>query len=156
MGFKVRPGGTKAAKETQRVQKVGEKMALVQAIAVEMMAEATLRKAASLEYHNMLLLFSAPFENLSIPEAYEYITLLRHEELDKLRRRRADTAALRLREREGREADAARERDQLALKARKEQETLRQMHQAREDFHGDVGSYEDEFDKNGGGEQEGH
>ncbi|KAG0504682.1 hypothetical protein M758_N026500 [Ceratodon purpureus] len=134
--FTVRPRGTKAAKEVQRSEKVGEKTTLVQAKAAEMMAEATLRKAASLEYHNMLLLFSAPMENLGTPEAHEFITLLREEELAKLRRRRADTAALELREQTDREAvqmaDATRERAQAELLAREDEETLRQMRQVRD------------------------
>ena len=138
MGFRVRPGGTKAANEIQRVGKVEEKAALVQAKAAEMMAEATLRKAASLEYLNMLLLFSVPMENLTTPEAHKYITLLRQEELDNLRRGRTDAAVLESREREGRDADAAREREQAASRAREDEETLTQMRQAREHFGGDT------------------
>ncbi|KAG0595504.1 hypothetical protein M758_UG172000 [Ceratodon purpureus] len=152
--FNVRPDSTKAAKETQRLQKVGEKMALVQAKAAEMMAEATLRKVASLEHHNMLLLFSDPMENLSTPEAHEYITLLRQEELDKLRRRRADVAASKMREREVREVDAAREKDEAAARAQEDQETLKQMEQARADFGGHVEAIEDEFNISDGDERQ--
>jgi len=58
------------------------------------MAEATLCKAASLEYHNMLLLFTAPMDQVTTPEAQEYIRLLQEEELLKLRRRRTKSTAI--------------------------------------------------------------
>ena len=76
MAFTASPGGTKSAKEGQRVDKVHERAALTQAKATEKMAEATLRKAASLEYHNMLLLFTAPMDQVTTPEAQEFIKLL--------------------------------------------------------------------------------
>ena len=89
MAFTFRPGGTKASKDGQRADKVHERATLTQAKAAEKMAETTLHKAASLEYHNMLLLFTAPMDQVTTPEAQEYIRLLREEELLKLRRRRA-------------------------------------------------------------------
>ena len=99
MAFTARPSGTKAVKDGQRDDKVHERASLTQAKAAEMMDEATLRKAASLEYHNMLLLFTAPMDQVTTPEAQEFIHLLREEELLKLRRRRAESAASELRER---------------------------------------------------------
>jgi hypothetical protein len=81
MAFTLRPGGTKAAKDGQRADKVHERAALTQAKAAEKMAEATLCKAASLEYHNMLLLFTAPMDQVTTSEAQEYICFLREEEL---------------------------------------------------------------------------
>lgn len=98
---------------------------------------------------------SAPMENLSTPEAYEYITQLRQEEFDKLRRRRTDAAALEMREREGREADAVRERKKAASRAREDQETLRQMRQARSDFDGGASHGEDEYNRHDGPERPG-
>ena len=89
MAFTFRPGGTKASKDGQRADKVHKRATLTQAKAAKKMAETTLHKAASLEYHNMLLLFTAPMDQVTTPEAQEYIRLLREEELLKLRRRRA-------------------------------------------------------------------
>ena len=113
MAFTTRPSGTKAAKDGQRADKVHERAALAQAKAAEKMAEATLRKAASLEYHNMLLLFTALMDQVTTPEAQEFIRLLLKEELLKLRHRRAKSAASELRERNEREvseiAEVARE-----------------------------------------------
>ena len=135
MPFPARPGGTKAAKEAQRSDKVAGLAALTQAKAAEKMAEATLRKAASLEYHNMLLLFTAPMDQVTTPEAQEFIRLLREEELLKLRRRRAESAATELREREEREvsalAEAARELEEAGIRAREDEETVRHMQEAR-------------------------
>jgi len=122
MQFNLRPGGTKAAKDGQRADKFHERAALTQAKAAEKMAEATLRKVASLEYHNMLLLFTAPMDQVTTPEAQEYIRLLREEELLKLRRRRAESAAFELREQQEREvselAEAAQEREEAEKRAR--------------------------------------
>ena len=133
-----RPTGTKAAKDAQRGDKVHEIAALTQAKAAEKMAEATLRKAASLEYHNMLLLFTAPMDQVTTPEAQEFIRLLREEELLKLRRRRAESHASELRERNEREvneiSEAAREREEAANKAREDEETVRQMREAHAEF----------------------
>ena len=138
MAFNCRPGGTKAAKDGQRADKVNELAALTQAKAAEKMAEATLRKAASLEYHNMLLLFTAPMDQVTTPEAQEFIRLLREEELVKLRRRRTESAAVELREQRDRElsdiAEAAREQQEAANKIREDEETHRQMREARGEF----------------------
>ena len=135
MPFATRPTGTKAAKDVQRAKKVHEQAALTQAKAAEKMAEATLRKAASLEYHNMLLLFTAPMDQVTTPEAQEFIKLLREEELVKLRRRRAESAATELREREERKvadlAEAARELEEAGCRAREDEETVRQTREAR-------------------------
>jgi DNA-binding transcriptional ArsR family regulator len=135
MPFSLRPGGTKAAKDAQRADKFHERAALTQAKAAEKMAEATLRKAASLEYHNMLLLFTAPMDQVTKPEAQEYIRLLREEELVKLRRRRAESATVELREQQEREvlelAEAAQEQEEAEKRAREDEETLRQMREAR-------------------------
>jgi len=76
MTFILRPGSTKTAKETLRSNKIQDKVALVQAKAVEKMAEATLRKAASLEYYNMLLLFTTLMDQVKTLEAQEYLRLL--------------------------------------------------------------------------------
>ena len=158
MAFTLRPGGTKAAKEGQRADKVHEIAALTQAKAAEKMAEATLRKAASLEYHNMLLLFTAPMDQVTTPEAQEFIRLLREEELDKLRRRRADSAATELhlqREREAVEmAEAAQAREEAAKIALEDEETLRQMRQARVDFEGVRDDANRELDAADGGYRE--
>ena len=138
MPFATRPTGTKAAKDVQRAEKVHERAALTQAKAAEKMAEATLRKAASLEYHNMLLLFTAPIDQVTTPEAREFITLLREEELMKLKRRRAESAAEEQRVINEREvsdlAAAAREIEEAATRAREDAETVRQMREARVDF----------------------
>ena len=138
MPFATRPTGTKAAKDVQRAEKVHERAALTQAKAAEKMAEATLRKAASLEYHNMLLLFTAPIDQVTTPEAREFITLLREEELMKLKRRRAESAAEEQRVINEREvsdlAASAREIEEAATRAREDAETVRQMREARVDF----------------------
>ncbi|KAG0574448.1 hypothetical protein KC19_VG262800 [Ceratodon purpureus] len=87
--FRGRPGGTKAAKEVVRQAKVKEGAAWAQATATQLMAEATRRKAASMEDQNLLLLFTSP-ESLITPEAVEYLRLRRRrEELRKLQRRLA-------------------------------------------------------------------
>ena len=91
--FTLRSGGTKATKDGQRADKVHEIATLTQAKAAEKMVEATLRKAASLEYHNMLLLFLAPTDQITTPEAQEYIRLLQEEEMGKLRSQRAGSAS---------------------------------------------------------------
>ena len=88
MHFRGRPGGSKAAKEVVRQGKIKEGAAWAQATATQVMAEATLRKAASMEDQNMLLLFTSP-EALTTPEAVEYLRLRRGEELHKLQRRLA-------------------------------------------------------------------
>jgi hypothetical protein len=75
MAFTLRPGGTKAAKDGQRADKVHKRAALTQAKAAEKMAEEILRKAASVEYHNMLLLFTATMDQVTTPKAQEYIRL---------------------------------------------------------------------------------
>ena len=138
MTLSLRPVGTKATKDGQRADKVHERAAFTQAKAAEKMAEATLRKAASLEYHNMLLLFTAPMDQVTTPEAQEYIRLLQEEELLKLRRRRAESAVFELREQQEREvsemAEAAQEREEAAKIAREDEETLRQMREARVEF----------------------
>ena len=148
MAFTLRPGGTKAAKDGQRADKVHEGAALTQAKAAEKMAEATLRKAASLEYHNMLLLFTAPMDQVTTPEAQEFIRLLGEEELLKLRRRRAEPAATELREQHEREAselaEAAQEREEAGKRAREDEETLRQLRDARVEF--DIVCDDDNFD----------
>lgn len=64
-----------------------------------MMEKSTLRKATSLEYHHMLLLFTTPMDQVTTPEADEYLCLLQEEELNKLRRRMADLAEKKLRKR---------------------------------------------------------
>ena len=136
--FPSRPGGTKAAKDGLRADKFHERAALTQAKAAEKMAEATLRKAASLEYHNMLLLFTARMDQVTTPEAQEYIRLLREEELVKLRRRRVESAALELREQQEREvselAEAAQEREDAEKRALEDEETHRQLREARGEF----------------------
>lgn len=81
MAFTARPGGTKAAKEGQRDDKVHERATLNQAKAAEKMVKSTLHNAASLEYHNMLLLFTARMDQVTMPEAQEFIRLLPEEEL---------------------------------------------------------------------------
>jgi hypothetical protein len=81
--FRGRPGGSKAAKEVVRQGKIKEGAAWAQATATQVMAEAMLRKAASMEDQNMLLLFTSP-EALTTPEAVEYLRLCRGEELRKL------------------------------------------------------------------------
>lgn len=86
--FRGRPGGSKAAKEIVRQGKIKEGAAWAQATATQVMAEATLRKAASMEDQNMLLLFTSP-EALTTPEAVEYLRLRRGEELCKLQWRLA-------------------------------------------------------------------
>jgi hypothetical protein len=148
MTFKERPVGTKAAKDAQRADKVHERAALTQAKAAEKMAEATLRKAASLEYHNMLLLFTAPMDQITTPEAQEFIRLLREEELLKLRRRRAESAAFELREQQEREvlemSEAAREREEADKRSQEDEETLRQLRDARVEFDSMRSNYEHE------------
>jgi hypothetical protein len=138
MAFTYRPSGTKATKDGQRADKVHKIAALTQAKAAEKMAEATLRKAASLEYHNMLLLFTAPMDQVTTPEAQEFIRLLREEELVKLRRRRTESAAVELREQRERElseaAEAAQERQEAANRLREDEETHRQLWEARGEF----------------------
>lgn len=62
MAFTLRSGGTKAKIKVQRVDKVQDKATLTQTKAAKVMAEATLRKAASLKYHNMLFLFTTPMD----------------------------------------------------------------------------------------------
>ena len=96
MAFNSKPGGTKATKNGQHADKVYKSPALAQAKAVEKMAEATLRKAASMEYHNMLLLLIAPMDQVTMPIAQEFIRLLREDELVKLWRRRVESAATKL------------------------------------------------------------
>ena len=154
MAFNYRPGGTKAAKDGQRADKVHEIAALTQAKAAEKMAEATLRKAASLEYHNMLLLFTAPMDQVTTPEAQEFIRLLREEELVKLRRRRTESAAVELREQRERElsdaAEAALERQEAANRIRKDEETQRQMREARREFEHDDEECDPEMPVGGG------
>ena len=66
-----------------------------------MMAEATLIKAASLEYYNMLLFFTTPV-NQAAHGAQEYLPLLQ-EELNKLLRRMVDSSAQELKDRLERE-----------------------------------------------------
>jgi hypothetical protein len=148
MTFKERLVGTKAAKDAQRADKVHERAALTQAKAAEKMAEATLRKAASLEYHNMLLLFTAPMDQVTTPEAQEFIRLLREEELLKLRRRRAESAAFELREQQEREvlemSEAAREREEADKRSQEDEETLRQLRDARVEFDSMRSNYEHE------------
>ena len=152
MAFTARPTGTKAAKDVQRADKVHKRAALTQAKAAEKMAEATLSKAASLEYHNMLLLFTAPMDHVTTPEARKFIRLLREEELLKLKRRRAESAVEEQREINEREvsevAEAAREREEVANRAREDVETVKQMREARSDFN-DEGrqNYEDPGDR---------
>jgi len=111
-----------------------------------MMAEATLRNAPSLEYHNLLLLFTTPMDHVTTSEAQEYLRLLREEELDKLRRRRADSATNELREQKEREgvdvAEAIQERNAAAVAAREHEETLRQIHEAQNEI-GDAYNNED-------------
>ena len=135
MPFATRPTGTKAAKDVQRAEKVHERAALTQAKAAEKMAEATLRKAASLE---SVVLFTAPMDQVTMPEAREFITLLREEELLKLKRRRAEFAAEEQREINEREvsdlAAAAWEIEEAANRDREDAETVRQMREARVDF----------------------
>jgi hypothetical protein len=120
MAFIARPSGIKATKDVQCADKVHERATLTQAKAAEKMAEATLRKAASLEYHNMLLLFTAPTDQVTMLEAQEFIRLLREEDLSKLRRQRVESAASELREINEREVsevyEAAHEREEAAKK----------------------------------------
>ena len=138
MSFTARPSGTKAMKDGQCVDNVHKKIALTQAKAAEKMAEATLRKAASLEYHNMLLLFTASMDQVTTPEAQEFIHLLREEELLKLRRRRVESTASELCERNEREvseiAEVAWEREEAAKRAWEDEETVRQMRDSRAKF----------------------
>jgi hypothetical protein len=58
--FNVRPGGTKAAKEDQRQQKVREAALFAQAEATKTMAAAQMRKVALLEEQNLLMLMTMP------------------------------------------------------------------------------------------------
>ena len=158
MTFRERPGGTKAAKDAQRADKVHERATLTQAKAAEKMAEATLRKAASLEYHNMLLLFTAPMDQVTTPEAQEFIRLLREEELVKLRRRRAESAAFELREQQEREvselAEAAQAREEADKRTQEDDETLWQMRDARVEFDSARSNYEHPGDRDIGDLQE--
>jgi hypothetical protein len=73
--LKVRPGGTRTAKEVQKASKQREGAMYVQAAASEVMAQTTMRKAAMLEDHNMLMLMTLPKSLGSTPEAQEYLRL---------------------------------------------------------------------------------
>jgi hypothetical protein len=125
--FRERPIGTKAAKNVHREGKMREGAAYAQAKATEVMAAATMRKAALLEDHNMLLLMT----NSQTPEAQEYLRLRQAEELKKLRRRLADQEQQEL---EAQVVEDQRQRDKAAreialakAQEREDLETRRQM-----------------------------
>jgi hypothetical protein len=125
--FRERPIGTKVAKNVHREGKMREGAAYVQAKATEVMAAATMRKAALLEDHNMLLLMT----NSQTPKAQEYLRLRQAEELKKLRRRLANQEQQEL---EAQVVEDQRQRDkatrEIALakaQEREDLETRRQM-----------------------------
>jgi hypothetical protein len=125
--LKVRPGGTRAAKEVQKAGKQREGAMYAQAAASEVMAQATMRKAAMLEDHNILMLMTLPESRGSIPEAQEYLRLRQAEVLKKLKIRLADDG-----EREAQEAlqldrQAQEQRATAATQAREALETRRQI-----------------------------
>jgi hypothetical protein len=89
MVLRDRPLGTKAAKELHRERKIREGAMYAQATATDRIAVATMRKAALLEDHNMLLLMTTPASQVTTPEAQWYLRLRQAEELKKLEKRLA-------------------------------------------------------------------
>jgi hypothetical protein len=89
MVLRDRPSCTKAAKKLHLEGKIQEGAMYAQAAATNRIATATMRKAALLEDHNMLLLMTTPASQVTTPEARRYLMLCQTEELKKLEKRLA-------------------------------------------------------------------
>jgi hypothetical protein len=85
-----RPGGNKAAKEAQKLQKQRDMSARAQAKATANMAAANLRRAQSAQDQAALVLFTMPNEESLSSLARKFLNLRRKEEMTKLRKRIAE------------------------------------------------------------------
>jgi hypothetical protein len=82
-----RPSSTKAAKELLHEGKIREEAMYAQAATTEVMAAATMHKAALLKDHNMLLSMTTLALQVTTLEAQQYLRLCQTEEVKKLQKR---------------------------------------------------------------------
>jgi hypothetical protein len=125
--LKVRPGGTRAAKEVQKTGKQWEGAMYAHAAVSEVMAQAMMRKATMLEDHNMLMLVTLPESLGSTPKAQEYLRLRHAEVFKKLKKRLADDGECEAQEALQLDHQAQEQRATTATQAREALETRRQI-----------------------------